>query len=410
VSQSYPEASPRTILASASVEAKSAASDCNGVTTNEISIRQVQSRADRKAFVDLEYRLNASDPHWIAPLKDERHGLISPRRNPWFEHAEAALFLAERDGTPVGRISAQVDRLVLEKMGSGTGQWGMFEAQDQQVADTLIARAEQWLRERGMTRSLGPFSLSIWDQPGLLIKGFDHSPTVEMGHNSPTYPGWIEAAGYTKAKDLLTYDLDIVRPMPPIVERIVESGDRNPRIRIRNVDKSRFQEEAALILHILNDAWSDNWGFIPLTDSEIAYAGKKLKPIIYEDIVKIAEVDGEPVAFMLTFPDINEHIRDLNGYLFPFGWAKLLWRLRRARFKTMRVALMGVVKELQATRLASQLALMLVEYSRRPAPAKYGCTRAEIGWILEDNGGMVSIAKAIDSEINRIYRIYEKAL
>jgi hypothetical protein len=198
--------------------------------------------------------------------------------------------------------------------------------------------------------------------------------------------------------------------MPPIVQRIVESGDRNPRIRIRNVDKKKFDQEAALILNLLNDAWSDNWGFVPLTDAEIAYASKKLKPIVFEDIIKIAEVDGEPVAFMLTLPDLNELIRDMDGKMFPFGWIKLLWRLKRARFGTMRVTLMGVAKELQATRLASQLAFMLIEYSRRPAPAKYGCTRGEIGWILEDNKGMVSIAEAIDSHVNRVYRIYEKAL
>jgi hypothetical protein len=386
------------------------APEIGSVTNDELTIRQVKSAADRKTFVDLAYRLNASDPHWIPPLKDEVHGLITPGKNPWFEHAEAALFLAERSGMAVGRISAQVDHLVVQHMGAGTGQWGMFEAKDQDVASALIDRAEQWLRAQGMTRSLGPFSLSIWDEPGLLVSGFDQSPTVMMGHNSPAYQGWVEAAGYTKIKDLQTWELDIARPMPAIVQRIVESGERNPRIRIRDVDKKKFDEEAALILHILNDAWSDNWGFIPLTDSEIAYAGKKLKPIVFEDLVKVAEVDGEPVAFMMTLPDLNELIRDLDGKLFPFGWAKLLWRLRKPKVHTMRVALMGVVKELQTTRLASQLAFMLIEYSRRPAPTNYGATRGEIGWILEDNKGMISIAEAIDSHINRVYRIYEKAL
>jgi hypothetical protein len=380
------------------------------VTDNDTTIRQVRSAADRRTFVDLAFRLNASDPHWIPPLKDEVHGLITPGKNPWFEHAEAALFLAERNGVAVGRISAQVDQLVLQHMGAGLGQWGMLEAEDEQAAAALIARAEEWLRSKGMTRSLGPFSLSIWDEPGLLVSGFDQSPTVMMGHNSPAYQGWVEAAGYTKIKDLLTFELNIARPMPPIVQRIVESGDRNPRIRIRNVDKKKFDQEAALILHILNDAWSDNWGFIPLTDSEIAYAGKKLKPIVFEDLIRVAEVDGEPVAFMMTLPDLNELIRDLNGKLFPFGWAKLLWRLRKPQVRTMRVALMGVVKELQTTRLASQLAFMLIEYSRRPAPVNYGATRGEIGWILEDNKGMISIADAIDSHVNRVYRIYEKAL
>ena len=380
------------------------------MTNDELTIRQVESAADRKTFVDLAYRLNASDPHWIPPLKDEVHGLITPGKNPWFEHAEAAFFLAERSGTAVGRISAQVDHLVIQHMGAGTGQWGMFEAGDQETAVALTAQAEEWLRGKGMTRSLGPFSLSIWDEPGLLVRGFDQSPTVMMGHNSPAYQAWIEATGYTKIKDLLTFELDIARPMPPIVQRIVESGERNPRIRIRNVDKKKFDQEAALILHILNDAWSDNWGFIPLTDSEIAYAGKKLKPIVFEDLIRVAEVDGEPVAFMMTLPDLNELIRDLDGKLFPFGWAKLLWRLRKPKVHTLRVALMGVVKELQTTRLASQLAFMLIEYSRRPAPTNYGATRGEIGWILEDNKGMFSIAEAIDSHINRVYRIYEKAL
>jgi GNAT superfamily N-acetyltransferase len=373
-------------------------------------VRTVASAADRKAFVDLPYRLNAADPHWIPPLKSEVHGLITPGKNPWFEHAEAAFFLAERDGRAVGRISAQVDRLVLETMGAGTGQWGMFEAEDQPTAQALIARAEQWLRDKGMTRSLGPFSLSIWDEPGLLVKGFDHSPTVMMGHNSPNYEAWVEAAGYRGVKDLLTYELDITVAMPPIVQRIVASGERNERIRIRKVDKSRFDEEAALILGILNDAWSTNWGFIPLTDAEITYAGKKLKPIVYEDLIRVAELDGEPVAFMMTLPDMNELTRDLDGKLLPFGWAKLLWRLRKPKVRTMRVALMGVLKRLQSTRLASQLAFMMIEYTRRGALKRYSASRSEIGWVLDDNAGMRSIADAIESHINRIYRIYEKPL
>ncbi|MDB5698345.1 MAG: hypothetical protein JWN69_1149 [Alphaproteobacteria bacterium] len=374
------------------------------------TVRAVASAADRKAFVDLAYRLNAADPHWIPPLRSEVHGLITPGKNPWFEHAEAAFFLAERGGREVGRISAQVDQLVLETMGAGTGQWGMFEAEDQATAEALMAHAEQWLRDKDMTRSIGPFSLSIWDEPGLLIKGFDHSPTLMMGHNSPAYQAWVEATGYRALKDLFTYDLDITVAMPPIVQRIVASGERNGRIRIREVDKSRFDEEAALILGILNDAWSTNWGFIPLTNSEIAYAAKKLKPIVYEDLIRVAELDGEPVAFMMTLPDMNELIKDLDGKLFPFGWAKLLWRLRNPKVRTMRVALMGVLRRLQSTRLASQLAFMMIEYTRRDALKRYSASRSEIGWILDDNAGMRSIAEAIDSHINRVYRIYEKSL
>jgi len=233
---------------------------------------------------------------------------------------------------------------------------------------------------------------------------------VMMGHNSPRYEAWVEAAGYTKAKDLFTYELDITKNFPPLIQRIVQSGERNSRIRIRKVDKSRFNEEAALILSILNDAWGRNWGYIPLTDSEIAYAGKKLKPIVYEDLIRVAELDGEPVAFMMTLPDLNDLTKDLNGELFPFNWIKLLWRLRKPKVRTMRVPLMGVLQKLQASRLASQLAFMMIEYIRRDAVANYASTRGELGWILEDNQGMVAIADAIESHVNKIYRIYEKAL
>ncbi len=378
--------------------------------TGAITIRPAVTAADRKAFVAIAYRLNGGDPNWVPPLKSEVHGLITPGKNPWFEHAEAAFFLALRDGKPVGRISAQVDRLVLDHMGPGTGQWGMFEAEDSGTAAALLAAAEDWLRGKGMTRALGPFSLSIWDEPGLLVQGHDHPPMVMMGHNSPSYQGWIEDAGHKSVKDLYTYDLDVTKDFPPLIQRIVAAGERNPRIRIRNVDKSRFGEEAALVLGILNDAWSDNWGFIPLTDSEIAYAGKKLKPLVREDMIRIAELDGEPVAFMMSLPDVNLLLRDLGGNLLPFGWAKLLWRLHRNRFGQARVPLMGVLKRLHASRLASQLAFMLIEKIRAECAPRYGITRGEIGWILEDNEGMKSIADAIDSKVNRVYRIYEKAL
>jgi hypothetical protein len=378
--------------------------------SDALTIRQVENRADRKAFVDFAWDVYKNDPNWIAPLKDEVHGLLDPKRNPWFEHGRARLWLAERAGRTVGRISAQVDDLVQEHMGPGIGQWGMFEALDEQTAQALIGTAESWLREQEMTSALGPISISIWDEPGLLIEGFDQPPMVMMGHHRPAYRGWIEAAGYQKAKDLLTYELDIRIDMIPVIDRLIKAGEKNPRIRIRKVDKSRFAEEAAVILNLLNDAWSDNWGFVPLTEAEIAYAGKKLKPIIYEDLVRIAEYDGEPAAFMITIPDINELVRDLNGELFPFGWVKLLWRLRKPRTARVRVPLMGVATKLQGSRLAGQLAFMLIEHIRRACVGEYGVTHGEFGCILEDNLGMMSIAQLPGADINHRYRIYEKTL
>ena len=375
-----------------------------------LTVRPVASKADRNAFVDFVWQVYQDDPAWVPPLKTEVHGLLDANKNPWFLHGRAQLWLATRGDEVVGRISAQVDDLVQEHMQPGLGQWGMFEALDAEVAAVLIATAEEWLRGQGMTRAMGPISISIWDEPGLLIDGFAQPPMVMMGHHRPAYRGWIEAAGYQKAKDLFTYELDIRVEMEPIMQRLVSSGEKNPRIRIRTVDKSNFDRDAAIILNILNDAWSDNWGFVPLTDAEIAYAGKKLKPIIYEDLVRIAEVDGEPVAFMLTIPDINQLTRDLNGELFPFGFIKLLWRLRRPRTSRVRVPLMGVVKKLHGSRMAGQLAFMLIEYIRRSCVNDFGVSHGEFGWILEDNQGMMSIAQLPGATINHTYRIYERAL
>ncbi|HKU92676.1 MAG TPA: N-acetyltransferase [Sphingomicrobium sp.] len=375
-----------------------------------VTVRPVETRKDKKAFVDFAWEAYRGDPAWVPPLKDEVHGLITPGKNPWFEHARAQLWLAERGGRVVGRISAQVDDLVQEHMGKGVGQWGFFDALDGEAAAALIKTAEDWLRAQGMTSALGPISLSIWDEPGLEIEGFDEPPTAMMGHHRPEYRAWIEEAGYEKAKDLLTYELDITNWEDPKIDRLIAMGERNPHIRIRMVDKSRFNEEARVILNLLNDAWSSNWGYVPLTEAEIAYAGKKLKPIIFHELVRIAELDGEPVAFMLTIPDINELTADLNGELFPFNFIKLLWRLRKPRTRRLRVPLMGVSRKLHHSRLASQLAFMMIEYTRRDATTKYGATHGEFGWILEDNKGMLSIAQLPGAEVNHRYRIYQKQL
>jgi hypothetical protein len=375
-----------------------------------LTIRPVETKTDRKAFVDFAWEVYKDDPAWIPPLKDEVHGLITPGKNPWFEHGRAQLWMAERGGKVVGRISAQVDDLVQEHMGKGIGQWGFFDALDGEASAALIAAAEAWLRKQGMTSALGPISLSIWDEPGLEIEGFSEPPTAMMGHHRPEYEAWVEAAGYAKAKDLLTYEVNIEHWEDPMINRLIAMGERNPHIRIRMVDKSKFNDEARLILNLLNDAWSSNWGYVPLTESEIAYAGKKLKPIIFNELVRIAEVDGEPVAFMLTIPDINELMKDLNGELFPFNWIKLLWRLRKPRTRRLRVPLMGVAKKLHHSRMASQLAFMMIEFTRRDAVSKYGASVGEFGWILEDNKGMLSIAQLPSAKVNHRYRIYQKAL
>ncbi|MBT0671196.1 N-acetyltransferase [Novosphingobium profundi] len=384
----------------------------------ELVITPVSGKADLAAFVDCSYRLNASDQNWVANYRSEEIAKFSPGKNPFFDHARHQFFLARREGRVVGRISAHVDELALKQplaqgMGPGTGNWGAIEAEDAEVARALIAAAEDWLRKEGMHRVLAPMNLSVWEEPGLLVKGHDHAPMVMMGHHNAAYQGWIEGEGYAPAKTLYTYDLDVTKPFPPLIQRIVASGEKNARITIRNADLKHFDRDAAILCEILNDAWSDNWGFVPFTDEEIEHTGKALKPLVHPELIRFAEYDGEPVAFMMTLPDLNgiqKRVNGAKGKPSLIGLAKLLFWLKRPKPADMRVPLMGVRKKLQSSRLASQLAFMMIEYIRRSAIAKFDARRAEIGWILEDNQGMVAIADAIDSKVNREYVIYEKAL
>jgi hypothetical protein len=381
----------------------------------EIVIEPVNDKRGRVAFVDLGRAFSDRLPHFVPQIRSEQIELVDPAKNPFFGHARVQLFIATKGGRPVGRISAHIDELALamppeQGFGPGTGFFGYFDAEDETVARALLAAAEGWLVGEGMTRVLGPISLSIWEEPGLLVRGQDHAPMIMMGHHPAHYAGWIEAAGYTRAKTLYTYDLDITNGFGPLVQRLVQSGQRNERIRLRQVDKSRWDEEVAIILAILNDAWSDNWGFVPFTPAEVAYAGKKLRAIIHEELNMIAEVDGRPVAFMLTWPDANSALAKIKGKLFPFGWFHMLRWLRHPKGAGMRVPLMGVLKELHNTRMAGTLAFMMIEAIRLQATSKFQSTRGELGWVLEDNQGMVAIADTIKSTVNREYAIYERAL
>ena len=380
-----------------------------------LQIEPVSTKNGRARFVDLGRRFADAVPHSVPQLRSEQLELIDPEKNPFFGHARVQLFIATRDGRDVGRISAHIDELALQLpreqgFGPGAGMFGYFDAEDEEIAKALLVRAEDWLRDAGMNRALGPISLSIWEEPGLLVNGHDHSPTVMMGHHPPHYRAWIEGAGYVPVKSLLTYELDITQDFPPLVRRIVKSGERNERITIRQVRKKDWDAEVATILAILNDAWSSNWGFVPFTDAEIGHAGKKLRPIVHEELNMIAELDGRPVAFMLTFPDANQALKRIGGKLLPFGWLHMLRWLRKPTGADMRVPLMGVKSELQNSRLASQLAFMLIDQIRTNAVEVFGSSRGEIGWILDDNQGMKAIADAIGSEVNREYVVFERDL
>jgi hypothetical protein len=375
----------------------------------------VSDKAGRNTFIDIGRSFAKAVPHAVPQLKSEQRELVDPAKNPFFEHAKVELLIAWRGDKPVGRISAHIDELALamsaeQGFGPGTGFFGYFDAADEAVAHALLAAAAARLRGWGMTRVLGPISLSIWEEPGLLVRGHDHAPTILMGHHPAAYRGWIESAGFVPEKSLLTYELDISKDFPLLPQRIIAAGERNPRINVRPIDKARWSEEVQTVLAILNDAWSDNWGFVPFTPAEIAYAGKKMQPIIHPELNMIAELDGKPVAFMMTLPDINGVLGRIGGRLFPFGWLRVLRWLRRPMGADMRVPLMGVKRELQNSRLASQLAFMLIDRIKRNAHGIFGSNRGEIGWILDDNQGMIAIADALDCTVNREYLVFAKPL
>ncbi len=383
--------------------------------SQKIDIAPVSGKGDIDAFIETAFELNKDDPNWVPPLRMEVRELLNEKKNPFFEHAKVQLFLARRAGKVVGRISAHYDELALAQppeqgSGPGTGNWGLMEAADEQVMAALIARAEDWLREQGMTRVLAPFSLSVWDEPGLLVEGHDHQPMIMMGHHNAAYQGWVEAQGYTVAKRLLTYDLQIHAGFPPLIDRIVASGEKSSRINVRMVDTKNFEADAAICMDILNAAWSNNWGYVPFTEKEKVYASNKLKPLTKQGANMIAFVDGEPAAFMLAWPDINQKLVDYDGKLLPFNWLKLLWWLRNPDSLNWRVPLMGVIPKYQNSRMASQLAFMMIEYIRRYSVGRFDAERGEIGWILEDNQGMKAIADAIGAKVNRVYNLYSKAL
>ncbi len=378
--------------------------------TAEIVIRPVVSKSDVRAFVGVPHALYQSDPNYVPQLDMERADHLSPAHNPYFEHADAQLFTAERGGTPIGRISAQVDRLRLERHGDRTGQFGFIEAvDDSQVFGALFAAAEDWLIRQGMNRALGPFSFSINQEAGLLIDGFDMPPSIMMGHAPPYYGGRIEALGYRKAKDVIAYDHDglapLPRPMNAMVQKAVASGDMT----IRSMSKKNLDRDLDIIIDIFNDAWSDNWEFVPMTGAEIGHLGKNLKMLVSEGYIAIADWQGEPAAMAVSLPDLNRWIGDLNGKLLPIGWAKLAWRMFTRSPAAVRIPLMGVRKQHQSSPVGAALAIAVIDAVRAYHLA-HGTTRAELSWVLEDNVAMRRIIESLGAKPYKTYRIYEKSI
>jgi hypothetical protein len=375
-----------------------------------LRIQPVEDRRALKPFLLMPVPLYADDPNWVQPLMFERLEHLDPKKNPYFEHAEVAYWLALRGTRPVGRISAQIDRLHLERHDDATGHFGFLEAEDDpEVFAALFETAESWLKDRGLRRVTGPFTLSINDETGLLVDGFETPPYLMMGHVPRYYGPQVEAQGYRKVRDLIAYAFDVVAPPPPRARRMLARLSRGAGLRFRPIDMRRFDEELETIVDIFNDAWSDNWSFVPTTPAEVRYMGKNLKPIVRAEYAWIGEVDGEAAAMTVTLPNINEAIADLRGRLLPLGWAKLLWRLKVGGTRTARMPLMGVRRKFQGTPRGAALALGVIE-AVRSWHAEHGAKEAELSWVVEDNRPTHEIIEMVGGRPHKTYRVYEKAL
>jgi len=377
--------------------------------TQPISVRPVGGKADLKAFLDLPFGLYRQDPHWVAPLYLERLEHLDPRKNPYFRHAEVALFLAFRGERPVGRITAQACRLRAERFADGTGQFGFLEAEDDPaVFAALFEAASSWLAARGLSRMQGPFNFSINDEMGLLVEGFDTPPSMMMGHALPYYATRLEELGFAKAKDVIAYDFEDPGHIPRTLKAAYDRALANPDIAVRPLDKKRLMRELEIIVAIANDAWSENWGFVPWTQEEMTALGNNLKLLVTGDYIAIAEYKGEPAAMAVSLPNINDWIRGLDGRLLPFGWAKLAWNLMARPPRSVRMPLMGVRKAFHGTAMGGVLGMAALARVRSYHVSR-GTMRGELSWILEDNMRMRRMIETFGGKAYKTYRIYEKA-
>ena len=374
-----------------------------------VTVRQINEKADLKKFINLTREIYKDDPNWIQPLTIERMDVLRADKNPYYEHAQVALFLAERDGKPVARISAQIDELAQKQWGPNLGHFGFFEAADEEAASAVLQAAEAWLKDKGMERMQGPWSFSANEEVGTLVEGFDTPPCIMMPHGRPQYNGWLTDHSFEKAKDMFAYSIDLRNPMPDRAMRIVKMAEKNKRVTMRPINMKDFENELAIIMDIFNEAWSENWGYVKFTDAEAKHAAANLKPVVKAYRTYICEYDGEPVAFMLTIPDVNHKLRDLNGNLLPTGIFKLLYRMFNGKEDRCRVPLMGVRKKFQKGPLGAAMSMWMIDVSRQHVE-KRGAYFGELGWILEDNDGMNSILLEIGCKVYKTYRVYEKKI
>lgn len=370
----------------------------------DIDIRKVTSHSDLMRFIKLPWAIYRGDQNWVPPLLMDMKNLLNRDKNPFFQHSEADYFLALRNGTAVGRIAAVLNNNHNEFHDEKTGFFGFFEAfEDQEVASALLDAAEHWAAARQLDRVRGPMNFSTNDTCGMLVEGFDLPPVILMTYNPPYYNTLLDQGGYEKVEDLLAYRQFTVQGFNPRLRKIAQSTREMPGLTVRKLNMKKFWDEVRLIKEIYNEAWSKNWGFVPMTDAEILHMAKELKPVVDPRLVYLAEIHGEPAAFALSLPDYNQALIKINGRLFPFGLAKLLYYSRK--IDALRVIILGVISKYQN----SGLGALLYETTYDNGAAA-GMRWGEFSWILESNKPMNTAARIMGSKIYKRYRIYEKSL
>ena len=374
-----------------------------------VEIIPVADKAMLRRFIRVPFRVHKDDRSWVPPLISEREEAFTPSKNEFLRRSEVRFWIARCGGQDIGRISAQIDPLAQKEGSPAVGHFGCLSAvDDPEVFAALFGTAEEFLRSRGTRRVQGPFTLSINEETGLLIDGFGTPPMIMMSHDPVYEAAHIEAAGYRREGDVLAYLLDLDQPLSQSTRNMLERPLVSS-VTMRRLNFKDYENDVRRAVSIFNDAWGENDGFVPMTEPEADALAARLKLLLDERLVWFAELSGEPVAFIVALPNINEAIRDLNGHLFPFGIAKLLWRLKFKGLKSARVPLMGVRKSLAGTVLGSALPLQLIG-AIWPGAKSLGFRWVELSWIHENNRPMRSILERMGAKSYKTYRIYEKAL
>jgi len=384
------------------------------MTDKSLRIEPVQTPRDIEDFIRFPFELYRGDSNWVPFLLSERRKFLDPNHNPFFDHAEVALWLARRNGQVVGTISSHIDHLHNEIHGEQIGMFGLFEVvDDYAVAEALLSTAREWVAGRGMAALRGPLSFSQNHECGLLIDGFDGPPVVMMTYNPRYYIDFCERFGLSKAMDLYAYVVDLKQfdrdpsKLPTKLVRVTEKVKQRAGVSMRPADMKHYSQEIERAERVYNLAWEKNWGFVPMTDAEIRKVAADLKQVLDPNLAIVAEVDGKPVGVCVAIPDVNQVLKRLNGRLFPFGWLKALWYARK--ISGARLMIMGVVQEHRGRGIES-----LLTFETLQAAILHGYQDIEMSWILENNEMMnrivANVGQPYGARVYRTYRIYQMPL